>query len=130
MAPLRHTLVASMLPSVHIEGFDFSDQDTSKESEKSITHELPPAFIQKIISDCCSYFDTVIYNMIMKNADCINYQKIQTLLNNIRTIQKLFECTSMDFSKAFEKCLKIISTSQRLISETNLLKMPASKFNQ
>ena len=138
MIPLTHTLVASILPSVHIEGFDFADQETSKETyaqialfkSLAITHELPPAFIQKIISDCCSYFDTVIYNMIMENADCINYQKIQTLLNNIRTIQKLFECTSMDFSKAFEKCLKIISTSQRLISETNLLKMPASKFNR
>ena len=116
-------LMSLIVSSIMGDGFEALDKEQLTLLTQSIRaftqlgkrFHIPEVLIQAIVVECCTQFDTLMYNVIIDTAEQYTAENISLLTDHIREIQKSFECFSSNFQIAFPHLLEFIKTSNQLL---------------
>ena len=117
---LMQSLLATVGQTICDDGFEFAD-DIAVNNLKNVAtffnesikqFNIPDMVIQRIVVTCCSYLDYMVFNVIIESNGAITEQKIDKLHNNIKKIQRQFNCISSNFAAAFTHTLGFINIAR------------------
>ena len=128
-------LMSLIVSSMMGDGFEALDKEQLTLLTQSIRaftqlgkrFRIPDVIVQAIVVECCSQFDSLMYNIIIDTPEIYTEDDINTLTEHIRDIQASFECLSSNFTIAFPHLLEFITTTKQLFGSIDPKRIKPSK---